>query len=413
MRPLRVLYDGWPLLRQPAGPAALHLRTLLALAPDGVEAIVALPGEPPPGLGKIAFHVLPTPEAPRHRLAWEQRHLPRLARTLGAHLLHTTSPRPPLFGRPLSVVSPAEFVEPENSTAFESESIARGLPLAERLRAAMGRGGLARARAIFWPADLPRPNLPAPLIPLPPAVHPDFAPAPAAAPPSHLELQPPPAQGGAAVVRASAGEPPAWPLPESYVLYHGPPDEPCLLRLLEAWSWAAGPIGASCPLLVLGVDEAARPALAGLLGRFDLGDSVQAVPELSPEAIPRLYQGCTALFHPAPLVPWGNALRHALACGKPVVAAESELAGALVGPAAYLAPAGEPRALGAALITVVVEEEVANRLSQAARQRAAAWDAAGFGQALLSAYWEVLYGDRFGQNGPGAGEDPASGQPPR
>ena len=106
------------------------------------------------------------------------------------------------------------------------------------------------------------------------------------------------------------------------------------------------------------------------------------MPSTSVEVLVRLYEGCTALFHPAPVSPWGGAVRRALACGKPVVAAEGALASALVGPAAYLAPMDDPRALAAALITVVVEEEVAENLSKAACQRASAWKIESFGERL-------------------------------
>jgi glycosyltransferase involved in cell wall biosynthesis len=96
------------------------------------------------------------------------------------------------------------------------------------------------------------------------------------------------------------------------------------------------------------------------------------------------------LFHPAPIAPWGAPERHALACGKPVVASENLFSDALFGPAAYLAPAGDARALGAALITVVVEDSVAENLSQAARQRAESWLDQGFGQKLYEAYLLLL-----------------------
>jgi glycosyltransferase involved in cell wall biosynthesis len=82
-----------------------------------------------------------------------------------------------------------------------------------------------------------------------------------------------------------------------------------------------------------------------------------------------IYRGSSALFHPLEDPPWGGPVRLALAYGKPVVSFESEVIGALVGPAAYLVKAGDTRAMGAALVTILVEEEVSQRLAQAARQR--------------------------------------------
>ncbi len=66
------------------------------------------------------------------------------------------------------------------------------------------------------------------------------------------------------------------------------------------------------------------------------------------------------------------------------------MADALVGPAAYLVPAEETRSLGAALITVIVETEVADRLASAAVKRSARWHDPSFGAALHTAYRRVL-----------------------
>jgi hypothetical protein len=46
--------------------------------------------------------------------------------------------------------------------------------------------------------------------------------------------------------------------------------------------------------------------------------------------------------------------------------------------------------MGAALITILVEEEVAGRLSLAARQRAESWSLQAFAGALAKAYRAIL-----------------------
>jgi glycosyltransferase involved in cell wall biosynthesis len=83
-------------------------------------------------------------------------------------------------------------------------------------------------------------------------------------------------------------------------------------------------------------------------------------------------------------------VRLALACGRPLVAYETAHIDAIVGPAGYLVPLGDTRALGAGLVTLVVEERVADGLSQAARQRSADWRNSGFGQDLLAGYRKFL-----------------------
>ena len=76
----------------------------------------------------------------------------------------------------------------------------------------------------------------------------------------------------------------------------------------------------------------------------------------------------------------------AMACGKPLVASETALIGAIVGPAAYLALPGDARSLGAALVTVIVEEQVAESLSAAASQRSAKWRVSEFSEQLEKIY---------------------------
>jgi hypothetical protein len=76
-----------------------------------------------------------------------------------------------------------------------------------------------------------------------------------------------------------------------------------------------------------------------------------------------------------------------------VVALEDRRIDALVGPAAYLVPdqpGKNARALGAALVTLIVEESVGAALGSAARWRAAAWDGQAFSQALGNAYQELV-----------------------
>jgi glycosyltransferase involved in cell wall biosynthesis len=223
-------------------------------------------------------------------------------------------------------------------------------------------------QAIFWPADLPQFNSPQPVITLPPTVHPDFI------------------YGTEKNAGSGPGEYLALGLPETYILYQGPHSSQDLQRLLAAWSWAADPIGDYYPLVILGLDDTGREDLAKLSEQYDLGATVKSLPELSPWIIPVLYHRSSAIFHPAPISPWGGPLRQALASGKPVVASDNQLAASMVGPGAYLVPGNDSRALGAALITAIVEERVAESLSQAARQRADSWCLADFGQELWMAY---------------------------
>ena len=370
---LTVLYDGWDLAYRPNSPAAIHLLTLLGNRPEQVQAIIALPDNPyfplPDG---VRAHLHATSESDPGLLRWEQFSLPGLTRKLGAALLHLAAPRPALFRGVPTIVSPTGF-------RAQDGRVSRGeyaSSILARLREAMAEGGMARARGLLWPDDLPAPDSPLLLRRLPPAVHQAFA-----------------------SDRKDPGLLKRLALPESYLLYHGPHHPAALRWMAEAWSWAAQSIGDYHPLLLLGIDPTLQAQLHLLVdefrSEFHLGDTLRALPVLSIDEMAALYQGCSALFHPAEISPWGGPVRLALTCGKPIVALETALADALVGPAAYLvsgdlAAAETRRNLGAALITVVVEERVAESLSKAARQRASAWVNAHFNRGLLAGYRSLL-----------------------
>jgi glycosyltransferase involved in cell wall biosynthesis len=362
---LPILFDGWSISYHPNSPAALHLLTLLAGCPTEIQPLVALPAPPPAWfLDRAGAHVLPAAGTSRARLGWEQRTLPQLADQLAAQLIHLVTPSPPLFGRTMAVLSQAET---GRVSRVESSSV-----FFDRLRDSVSRGGMTRLRALLWPEDLPELNdglLPSragvTIYKLPPVVHPEF-------------LQP----GSLNISELD--------LPDEYVLYHGSNSGTALRRLFEIWSWAAGSVGEYYPLVLLGLDEAERSHVEGLAGEFALAGSIRSLPGLSPAQVAAVYRGSSALLHPGAVSPWGDPLRLALASGLPVVAAESPLADAMVGPAAYLAPAGDPRTLGAALITVLVEEELSGRLAQAARQRAATWKMDHFPGRLLETYQRIL-----------------------
>jgi glycosyltransferase involved in cell wall biosynthesis len=358
--PLTILYDGWPLVYEPNHPAALHLYALLTHLPATIQASLALPAEPGKHLtlpNTIQIAIVELPDTPRARLSWEQRRLPDLAHRVGAQLVHLTHAHPALFASRNTVISPTSLLGPQERTF--------GLP--GRLRAAVSAGGMASARGLFWPGDLPAPDKRGDTFSLPPFVHPDFSPQ---TDPDNSRLSP--------------------PLPETFILYHGPYDSSAVERLLSAWTWGAGALGELYPLVLLGTNSSDQELVSRLALAYQVQDVLQMLPLVPLAEIPAIYQACTALFHPAPTAPWGGAVRHALACGKPVVALESPMADALVGPAAYLVSSNDARSLGAALITVIVETELADQLAAAAVNRSAHWRDPAFSDALHKTYRRVL-----------------------
>lgn len=367
---MKVLYDGWPLVREPTGPAGLHLLAILDHLPEAVQPVVALPAPAPPWLSDRPVYVRPTPDSPAGRLIWEQHLLPWIARHLQAPILHLTVPRAPVLGV-TCVVSPSDY-------QGSSQSPAEGEPggIFNRLRTSFGLGGLARAARILWPEDFPPPGSLSPVHQLAPIVSRDFHPQAGR-------------NGNAARRQMLEGFSGSSPL-ETFILYHGPTSTRDLHQLVEAWTWVAIPVGDYHPLLVVAPSDDVQSKIMALAEAAQLGNSLRALAGVPFHILPWLYQECTAVFHPVPsFSPWGSSIHHALACGKAIVAAEDTRSDAQVGPAAYLIPPTDLRGLAAALITVIVEEEVRGNLESAARQRAAGWQSARFSAQLLSHYREI------------------------
>lgn len=330
-----MLYDGWPAVRAPNSPAALHLFALLSILPEQIEAVLALPQEPPEWLpDRVETYVESKQNTIKARLHWEQIVLPELKVQLEAHLLHITSPNPAMFRTPPTLVSPAGYA---GSPTF-------GQGFFARLRSAVSKGGMARAKLILWPNDLPIISNGGQYHYLPPIVHPDFTPKEHFYP---LQL-------------------PQLDIPDHFILYHGPFHPFVLRRALEAWTFPAGPIGEVYPLVLLGLDENARDYILPLVEEFNIKGTVTMLPAIPPPLLPAIYQKASAVFHPANTSIWGGPMRHALACGKPLVSIETPMNSKLVGSAAYLSQPDDIRGLGAGLISVIVREDVKKQLQESA-----------------------------------------------
>jgi len=376
-----ILYDGWDLVYRPNSPAAIHLLTLLAAHPPEFGAAAALPGESFHSLpAKAELEIIAAPDTVSARLRWEQRVLPRLAEKRSAGLIHLVSGAPALFGGAPSVVSPAGTLAGPDRQFHERQ----GGGFADRLGQAVHAGGMTRARAVLWPADLPAPEWDLPVRRLPPVIHPAFY----SKGEVSIEVNDRGKTNGLDALRRLE-------LPETYVLYHGPTTQKDLLQLVDAWNWAGGAIGENFPLVLVGLDRQAKRNLEVILVDNPLRKTIVTLPLLLLDALAGVYQRCSVLLHPASLSPWGGSLRLALTCGKPLVSLEGSLTDALVGPGAYLissegASKARNRALGAAIITLAVEQELAEELGRAARRRAENWDMQKFSRTLEEVYRALL-----------------------
>ena len=285
---------------------------------------------------------------PDGRLTWEQKLLPDLAREVGANLLHSLTGSLPLTTPLPCVISPAAF------------DAGPGGSLLTRIVAALGHGGSSLARALFWPEGLPEPAEDAPVLRLPNTIHSAFS-------------------SGNSTSADAASEP--------YIFCPGPVRGDALEYLAAVWGKICAGLGEDWALAVDGISNADAQAI-----RQQSGSTAQVWPALShsPTDRARLMQNAAVVLCAGTPSPWGDPMLQALACGRPVAAEENEWNALRAGPAAYLTPPGDARLLGAAALTLAVEESVAEALAEAALVRAQTLRSESFPDRLLQAYWKIL-----------------------
>ena len=308
---------------------AAHLLNLLAGAEGLRLDLVAGEMLPETLTGGLDVRVFPARAGGLGAALQDQIRFPRIARRLEADLLLYLHGAAPLAGsRPCA----AWYGDGDagNAAGGVAGRIARSLALA----------GLRGASIVLVPDDLPPGGKGIPWQPVSPIV-------PMAVVPT----------GGSAEVSG---------LPDGFVLAAGESAR-TLALLLAAWTWVESSTGDSFPLLVLASDEASRQSAQCAIERSDLSSSARAI-TLSDIAWPTALRRASLLLHGGRREN-AAALRWAMAAHVPVVAAASPVSASILGPAGYLAqPAA--RALGAACLSVLVDDALAEELRSKGADRA-------------------------------------------
>jgi glycosyltransferase involved in cell wall biosynthesis len=186
-------------------------------------------------------------------------------------------------------------------------------------------------------------------------------------------------------------------LPETYVLYLGGFQPHKNVRnLLAAWTWCDGALGEGYPLVIAG--KLPEPGdrfyedLPGYAKQLNL-DYVRFVGPIAEEDKPAVYRGAACFVFPSRYEGFGLPLLEALACGVPVVTTAAASIPEVVGEAAYLVPdPDDTRALGAAIIAVVVNSDVVDRLTSAAREQVKKFSWQKTVEETVAVYRKVLGG---------------------
>jgi len=339
---MHLAVDGWSLIERPWSAEALYLAewvaAMAAADPDLHLSLVHPEGHLPPLPEEIQLQPAAVKVSAWGALRYQRRVLPGLARALGADLLFIPQPAAPLASPvPVAVLLHAS-PGPRPASALE------------RLRLALGAAGAANAACRLMLADLPTVGPGARgAAKVPPFVGADFL--------------PPDASGGTAPER--------FGLTPGYVLSCGLQAEQLPL-LLATWTWVEGSIGDAAPLALLGLDPSAEQAARAQARELGIETSLRILPLAALADLPDLYRGAAAYLSLGPGAN-GQPLRWALSCGVPIAGLNSPETDCVAGEAAYLVQPGEARRLGAACLTLLVEEQMATALRQKGLVRAAAY----------------------------------------
>ncbi len=376
---MRILFNGWFLVHDPDTGSGQYLRRLLEwlprVAPEH-EYHVLVPDEVSSVRGQVpsvTCHVSRiTSAGPWSKLRFEQVLFPRACRRVGADLAHVPYWAPPLAS-PVSLVVTVHDLIPLLFPEYRGSLLAR---LYTALVSTASRG----ADLILTDSEASRQDII-----------------------SHLGL---PANRVRAIYLAAGPEfrPETRPdneairerygLPETYVLYVGGFDRRKNLRqLLAAWTWVDAGAGELYPLVMAGKlpapDGRMFADLPALARELEIEKTVVFPGPIAHEDLPAVMRGATAFVYPSRYEGFGLPPLEAMACGVPVVACNSSSLPEVVGDAAILVDPDDSRALGASLLTVVVNEDVAQDLRQKGLAQAARFSWEKTAQETAEVYREV------------------------
>lgn len=345
---MHIAVNGSLVSDHPSIPSSLHLIEWLSLLQGtGFQVTLLHPGaEQPPipqGIGTIAVH---RGEGRMGRLRFEQRALPNAAGDLHADLLIVGEGQAPLASpTPIATIS----------------SLDRGFQrsgMVDTLAYAAGRAGSRGASIRLSPSDT--------------------------APESGRTAYPPfvaPAFGAQAELEG-----------EEHVLCYGF-NRADVRFILSAWTYVDGSLADSYPLSFLGVGRELIGEISAIAAELDVEGSIRVWPEVSYRDLPGIYSKAAAYLG-TEFAADGQALRWALTAGAPIVAPKTPPFEALLGSAAYLVPPRDSRTLGAALLTVLIQERVSNPLKKQGLEKAAEYRDPRAGEEIASILMEIVDRER-------------------
>ena len=167
-----------------------------------------------------------------------------------------------------------------------------------------------------------------------------------------------------------------YDLPDFYVLYLGGYElHKNVVTLLHAYTYVAQALGAEYPLVLAGRkpagETAVYPDYDGIIARAGLEKYVRWIGYVDEEDKPVLYRNAEVFVFPSRHEGFGLPPLEAMACGTPVVTSDSGSLPEIVGAAGFAINPDDPRHMAGAIISLVMEEQLAADLRQQGPEQAA------------------------------------------
>lgn len=181
-------------------------------------------------------------------------------------------------------------------------------------------------------------------------------------------------------------------LPPEYVLYLGGYDvRKNVEGLLRVYTYVKA---SSIPLVLAGrLPEEITPRFADvprLIQSMGLGDTIHLIGQVSEIDKPSLYRMAKCFVFPSFYEGFGLPVLEAMACGTPVVAADTSSLPEIVGEAGFLVRPDDIEHLAGAIVSILVDQDLAQDLSQKGKRRAAEFSWARAARETTAVYQKVL-----------------------
>ena len=345
----------------------------------------ATPGDPeprdvPPGVGTLCV-----PTRPGHlgKVLFEQRGFPEACRRAGATLAHV-----PYWGPPLRSPAPLVVTIHDLTTLLEPQ-YNRGARarLYNALVGAAARGAdhvltdsFSSKLDILDHLAIPEERVTAVYL----GVSPRFSP-----------------QEDSSLLAMAVAQ--KYDLPETYVLYLGGYElHKNVMTLLHAYTYVAQALGTDYPLLLAGrkPDTVSDnyPDYDGMIARAGLGNHVRWLGYVDEADKPLLYRRASVFAFPSRREGFGLPPLEAMACGAPVVVADGGSLPEVVGPAGFVVDPDDARGMAGAIISILVEDDLAADLRRQGPDQAAKFTWENTALETLRVYDQVVSGERRVKN---------------